>query len=70
MPRPSSLRTWTGASIRTQPSTAGPIRMPAITSSAASGTGSRGTRPSTSGTRTATAAMIRTLLNEMLSKVG
>ena len=66
MPRPRSLRTCTGASIRTQPSTDGPITMPAITSSAAPGTGSRGSRPLISGTRTAIAAMIRTLLNEML----
>ena len=66
MPRPRSLRTSTGASMRTQPSTAGPIRMPPITSSAAPGTGSRGSRPLISGTSTAIAAMIRTLLNEMV----
>ena len=67
MPRPSVLKTCTGASTRTQPRTDGPTTIPAITSSTAPGTGSRGSRPSTIGTRIAIPAMIRTLLNEMAS---
>jgi hypothetical protein len=38
--------------------------MPATTGSTAPGTGSRGSRPSTTGTRTDIPAMIRTLLND------
>ena len=67
MPRPRSLKTWTGASTRAQPRTDGPTTMPAITSSTGPGTGSRGSRPRTTGTKTAIPAMINTLLNEMAS---
>ena len=48
--------------MRAQPRTDGPTTMPATTMSTAPGTGSRGSRPSTTGTTTAIAAMIRTLL--------
>ena len=67
MPRPSWARTCTGASMRAQPRTDGPTMMPATTMSTAPGTGSRGSRPSTTGTRTEIAAMIRTLLNDRTS---
>ena len=67
MPRPRSLSTCTGASMRTQPSTEGPTTTPAITSSTAPGSGSLGSKPSSTGARTAITAMIRTLLNEMAS---
>ena len=67
MPRPSWARTWTGASMRTQPRTDWPTMMPAMTWSTTPGTGSRGSRPSTTGTKTEIPAMIRTLLNDMAS---
>ena len=53
--------------MRAQPRTDGPTTMPATTMSTAPGTGSQGSRPSTTGTTTAIAAMIRTLLNDMAS---
>ena len=65
MPRPRSLSTWMGALTCTQPSTEGPIRIPAMTSSTAPGTGSRGTRASATGTATATRAMISIPLKVM-----
>ncbi len=68
IPSPRSLSTVIGASICTQPRTDGPITIPAITSSTAPGTGSAGSRPSTTGTNTATAAMTRTPLNEIAMK--
>jgi hypothetical protein len=41
------------------------MTIPAITSRTAPGTGTAGSRPSTTGMSTATVAMIRTLLNEI-----
>ena len=64
MPRPRSLSTSTGASMRAQLSTDGPTTMPPRTISTAPGTGSRGSSPSTTGTRTEIPAMISRLLNE------
>ncbi len=61
--RPRMPSTRTGSSISTQPSTAGPITMPARISSTTAGKRSAGASPSSSGAQKATAATISRFVN-------